>query len=111
MKISRPQLFPCACFGIGITVGPDGKLWAVEELGVADGEAKGTVDRISKNGTDIKRYGIPAPPFSDQHLPAWDAAGDLLDALRSGGLRQNRTQALNVLVSLATMVAVVVALA
>lgn len=42
--------------------------------------------------------------------PAWDAAGDLLDALRSGGLRQNRTQALNVLVSLATMVAVVVAL-
>ncbi|MGY4289757.1 uncharacterized membrane protein HdeD (DUF308 family) [Bradyrhizobium sp. LM2.7] len=42
--------------------------------------------------------------------PAWDAAADLLDALRSGGLRQNRTQALNVLVSLATMVAVVVAL-
>lgn len=42
--------------------------------------------------------------------PAWDAAANLLDALRSGGLRQNRTQALNVLVSLATMVAVVVAL-
>jgi streptogramin lyase len=69
------ELFPCACFGIGITVGPDSKLWAVEELGVADGEAKGTVDKISKNGTKVKRYGIPAPPFSDQHLPAWDAAG------------------------------------
>jgi hypothetical protein len=42
--------------------------------------------------------------------PAWDAAANLVDALRSGGLRQNRTQALNVLVSLATTIAVVVAL-
>ncbi|UPK39651.1 DUF308 domain-containing protein [Bradyrhizobium sp. 186] len=42
--------------------------------------------------------------------PAWDAAANLLDALRSGGLNQNRTQALNVLVSLATTVAVVVGL-
>ncbi|MDE5443651.1 DUF308 domain-containing protein [Bradyrhizobium sp. CSA207] len=42
--------------------------------------------------------------------PAWDAAANLLDALRSGGLHQNRTQALNVLVSLATTVAVVAAL-
>ena len=42
--------------------------------------------------------------------PAWDAAANLLDALRSGGLNQNRTQALNVLVSLATTVAVILAL-
>lgn len=42
--------------------------------------------------------------------PAWDAAANLVDALRSGGLAQNRTQALNVLVSLVTTVAVLVAL-
>ena len=42
--------------------------------------------------------------------PAWDAAANLLDALRSGGLNQNRTQVLNVLVSLATTVAVIVGL-
>jgi uncharacterized membrane protein HdeD (DUF308 family) len=42
--------------------------------------------------------------------PAWDAAANLVDALRSGGLAQNRTQALNVVVSLATTVAVLVAL-
>jgi uncharacterized membrane protein HdeD (DUF308 family) len=42
--------------------------------------------------------------------PAWDAAANFMDALRSGGLAQNRTQALNVVVSLATTVAVLVAL-
>ncbi|WP_338306994.1 DUF308 domain-containing protein [Bradyrhizobium sp. TM233] len=42
--------------------------------------------------------------------PAWDAAANYLDALCSGGLNQNRTQALNVLVSLATTVAVILAL-
>lgn len=42
--------------------------------------------------------------------PAWDATANYLDALRSGGLHQNRTQALNVLVSLATTIAVVLAL-
>jgi uncharacterized membrane protein HdeD (DUF308 family) len=42
--------------------------------------------------------------------PAWDAAANFVDALRSGGLNQNRTQALNVVVSLATMIAVLVAL-
>jgi uncharacterized membrane protein HdeD (DUF308 family) len=42
--------------------------------------------------------------------PAWDAAANLVDALRSGGLAQNRTQALNVLVSLVTTVAVLVAM-
>lgn len=42
--------------------------------------------------------------------PAWDAAANFVDGLRSGGLAQNRTQALNVLVSLATAVAVLIAL-
>jgi len=42
--------------------------------------------------------------------PAWDAAANVVDALRSGGLNQNRTQVLNVVVSLATTVAVLVAL-
>ena len=42
--------------------------------------------------------------------PAWDAAANGVDALRSGGLSQNRTQALNVLVSLVTAVAVILAL-
>ena len=42
--------------------------------------------------------------------PAWDAAANFVDALRSGGLAQNRTQALNVVVSLATTIAVLVAL-
>lgn len=42
--------------------------------------------------------------------PAWDAAANYLDAFRSGGLNQNRTQGLNVLVSLATTIAVILAL-
>jgi len=42
--------------------------------------------------------------------PAWDAAANFVDALRSGGFGQNRTQALNVLASLATTVAVLIAL-
>lgn len=42
--------------------------------------------------------------------PAWDAAANYVDASRSGGLGENRTQALNVVVSLVTTVAVVVAL-
>lgn len=42
--------------------------------------------------------------------PAWDAAANFVDALRSGGLTQNRTQALNVLASLATTIAVLLAL-
>lgn len=42
--------------------------------------------------------------------PAWDAAANFVDALRSGGLTQNRTQTLNVVVSLATTVAVLLAL-
>jgi len=42
--------------------------------------------------------------------PAWDAAANFVDALRSGGFNQNRTQALNVVVSLATTAAVLIAL-
>ena len=42
--------------------------------------------------------------------PARDAAANYLDALCSGGLNQNRTQGFNVLVSLATTVAVILAL-
>lgn len=42
--------------------------------------------------------------------PAWDAAANFADGLRSGGLTQNRTQAINVVVSLATAIAVLVAL-
>ena len=42
--------------------------------------------------------------------PAWDAAANFVDASRTGGLSKNRTQAINVLVSLATTLAVIVAL-
>jgi uncharacterized membrane protein HdeD (DUF308 family) len=42
--------------------------------------------------------------------PAWDAAANFVDARRNGGLRSNPTQSLKVLVSLATTVAVVIAL-
>jgi short repeat uncharacterized protein DUF308 len=42
--------------------------------------------------------------------PAWDAVANYIDAARSGGLGQNRTQAINAFVSVATAAAVVVAL-
>ncbi|MER9341955.1 DUF308 domain-containing protein [Mesorhizobium sp. M0601] len=42
--------------------------------------------------------------------PAWDALANFVDASRSGGLGQNRTQAINVVVSVATTLAVIVAL-
>jgi hypothetical protein len=42
--------------------------------------------------------------------PAWDALANYVDASRSGGLRDNRTQAINVVVSIATAVAVLLAL-
>ncbi|MBA3551293.1 MAG: hypothetical protein H0W27_00275 [Actinobacteria bacterium] len=69
------MLYPCACFGIGITVGPDGRLWVVEELGVYEGDSPGTIDRVSLNGKKVVRFPIPAPPFTEQHLPAWNAPG------------------------------------
>lgn len=43
--------------------------------------------------------------------PAWDALANFADASRSGGLRQNRTQAFNVAVSAVTTIAVALALA
>ena len=42
--------------------------------------------------------------------PLWDAAANYTDAARNGGLARNRTQALNVVVSLAATLAVLVAL-
>jgi uncharacterized membrane protein HdeD (DUF308 family) len=42
--------------------------------------------------------------------PVWDALANLADGSRSGGLARNRTQAANVLVSLAVATAVAVAL-
>jgi uncharacterized membrane protein HdeD (DUF308 family) len=42
--------------------------------------------------------------------PLWDAAANYIDAASSGGWSKNRTQTFNVLVSLATTLAVIVAL-
>ena len=42
--------------------------------------------------------------------PAWDAAANYIDAVRNGGLVNNRTQAINVAVSSFMTVAVIVAL-
>lgn len=42
--------------------------------------------------------------------PLWDAAANYVDAARNGGLAANRTQAINVFVSLATTLAVLAAL-
>jgi hypothetical protein len=42
--------------------------------------------------------------------PAWDALANLVDASRSGGLGQSRTQTINVVVSVVTTLAVVLAL-
>lgn len=42
--------------------------------------------------------------------PAWDAIANYLDASRSGGLNKNKSQMLNVIVSLITAIAIVVAL-
>jgi uncharacterized membrane protein HdeD (DUF308 family) len=41
--------------------------------------------------------------------PLWDAAANLVDAQRSGGLANNQTQAINLLVSLATTIVVLIA--
>ncbi|WP_413991254.1 DUF308 domain-containing protein [Labrys okinawensis] len=42
--------------------------------------------------------------------PAWDALANYVDASRSGGLGRNRTQMINVVVSAATTLAVILAL-
>jgi len=41
--------------------------------------------------------------------PAWDAVANYLDAARSGGIAQNRIQAVNVAVSTITTIAVIIA--
>jgi uncharacterized membrane protein HdeD (DUF308 family) len=43
--------------------------------------------------------------------PAWDAAANFVDAMRSGGLTRNKSQMLNFAISVATTVAVAIALA
>lgn len=53
------------------------------------------------------------PAFSAALLllyPAWDAYANLLDARRNGGLKQNQTQRLNMVISMATTIAVAIAL-
>ncbi|TAL96746.1 MAG: DUF308 domain-containing protein [Paraburkholderia sp.] len=42
--------------------------------------------------------------------PAWDALANYIDMSRSGGMAENRTQAINVLISVLTTVAVIVTL-
>jgi hypothetical protein len=42
--------------------------------------------------------------------PAWDALANYIDASRSGGLADNRTQTINVIISITTTIAVIVAL-
>jgi uncharacterized membrane protein HdeD (DUF308 family) len=42
--------------------------------------------------------------------PAWDAAANYVDASRNGGLARNRSQAINVAVSVLTTIAVVISL-
>lgn len=54
-----------------------------------------------------------APPLAAVMLvayPAWDALANYVDAQRSGGLGRNRSQLLNLAVSILTAIAVVVAL-
>lgn len=54
-----------------------------------------------------------APPLAAAMLagyPLWDAAANYVDASRSGGLARNKSQMLNVVVSIVTAVAVAVAL-
>ncbi len=53
------------------------------------------------------------PPISAVLLvayPAWDALANFIDADKSGGLARNKSQMLNVIVSLITAIAIVVAL-
>jgi plastocyanin len=68
-------LYPCACFPIGITTGPDGNLWAAEELGAYNGESTGTIDRITPDGKTITRFPVPLVSGTESHLPAFVAPG------------------------------------
>lgn len=56
-----------------------------------------------------QQYPVPGAILLTTY-PLWDAAANYLDAARNGGLASNRTQAINVFVSLATALLVFVAL-
>jgi uncharacterized membrane protein HdeD (DUF308 family) len=60
----------------------------------------------------LAAIGLGAQPMVAAALlvayPAWDAICNFVDGSRSGGLRSNRTQALNVLVSLVVTIAVAI---
>jgi streptogramin lyase len=72
--VTEFELYPCACNPIGVTTGPDGNLWATEELGVFDAVANGTVDRISPDGQTIDRFPVDNES-PDQVLPGYAAPG------------------------------------
>lgn len=58
-------------------------------------------------------FGTSAPALAGALLlvyPAWDAAANVMDARRHGGAKRNPTQAVNVVVSVLTTVAVAIAL-
>jgi len=58
-------------------------------------------------------FGASVPALAAALLlayPAWDAAANVMDARRHGGAKRNPTQAINVVVSVLTTVAVAVAL-
>ncbi|RAR62526.1 hypothetical protein C7401_106203 [Paraburkholderia unamae] len=86
---------------------------------------------LAQEGSWLKRYYFSRAAFSAvwvalafslaQHspvslvvllivYPAWDALANYIDMLRSGGATANRTQALNVGISVMTMIAVIAAL-
>jgi streptogramin lyase len=69
--VTEYELEPCACFPIGITTGPDGNLWATEELGIFEGNAYGTVDRVSPAG-EVTQF--PVDP-DEPSLPGYPAPG------------------------------------
>ncbi|QEN85860.1 DUF308 domain-containing protein [Labrys sp. KNU-23] len=58
----------------------------------------------------VGRQSFPAAAALLIIYPAWDAAANFVDAMRNGGLANNRSQAINVVVSSVMVVAVIVAL-
>ncbi|MDG4884818.1 DUF308 domain-containing protein [Mesorhizobium sp. WSM4884] len=58
----------------------------------------------------VAKTGSPLAAVMLVAYPAWDALANYLDAQRSGGLGRNKSQLLNVVVSVITAIAVTVAL-
>jgi len=56
------------------------------------------------------RHSFPVAAVLLILYPAWDAVANFVDAARNGGLANNRSQAINVAVSSAMVVAVIIAL-